>query len=80
MHREDLLRLFNNNAQLLSNWHITLEKLILKQMERERDVLSANPAKRYARVLKPNPKLFQEISHKYIASSMPDSRDALQDP
>ncbi|MCT4582503.1 MAG: Crp/Fnr family transcriptional regulator [Flavobacteriales bacterium] len=45
-----------------------LEQLILQQMEREMDLLIANPKERYERVLKRSPLLFQEIPLKYIAS------------
>ena len=68
MQREDLIRFLHTDTELLSNWHIILEQLVLQQMERERDLLTAIPAERYARVLARSPQLFQEIPHKYIAS------------
>lgn len=68
MHRQDLLGLLDKNSELLSNWHIILEQLVLQQMERERDLLTASPAERYARVMARSPQLFQEVPHKYIAS------------
>lgn len=49
-------------------WQQVLEQLIFSQMERERDILTTSPLKRYQRVLKRSPKLFQEIPHKYIAN------------
>lgn len=49
-------------------WDRILEQLILQQLERERDILTASPKSRYERVLKRSPQLFQEIPHKYIAS------------
>lgn len=49
-------------------WHIMLGDLIFQQMERERDILTTSPKKRYERVLKRSPQLFQEIPNKYIAS------------
>ncbi len=49
-------------------WTKMAEKLILQQMERERDILTVSPKRRYERVLERSPQLFQEIPHKYIAS------------
>ena len=45
-----------------------LENLILKQLEREVDILTNDPRQRVANVLKRSPQLFQEVPHKYIAS------------
>lgn len=45
-----------------------LEGLVIQQMDREIDILTASPAERYQRVLKRSPHLFQEIPGKYIAS------------
>lgn len=49
-------------------WYLMLEDLIVQQMERERDILTASPIERYKRVLARSPQLFQEIPNKYIAS------------
>lgn len=49
-------------------WIQTLEQLVLQQMERERDLLTASPRVRYQRVFARSPRLFQEIPHKYIAN------------
>lgn len=49
-------------------WLNILERFVLQQMERERDILTASPVERYHRVLKRSPQLFQEIPDKYIAS------------
>lgn len=53
------------NQQL---WMTVLENFTLQQMEREADILTNSPAKRYERVLARSPQLFQEVPHKYIAS------------
>ncbi|MEZ4885326.1 MAG: Crp/Fnr family transcriptional regulator [Chitinophagales bacterium] len=53
------------NLQL---WHQSMLQLIYEQLEREKDILTFSPLKRYQRVLKRSPQLFQEIPHKYIAS------------
>lgn len=57
-----------SSAETTQIWECILEQLIVQQMERERDILTASPLKRYQRVLKRSPQLFQEIPHKYIAS------------
>ncbi|OBX25138.1 CRP-like cAMP-binding protein [Gelidibacter algens] len=49
-------------------WQLILMNLIVQQMERERDILTASPKERYKRVLARSPQLFQEIPNKYIAS------------
>lgn len=49
-------------------WVQILERFVLQQMERERDILTSSPIERYKRVLKRSPQLFQEIPNKYIAS------------
>jgi CRP-like cAMP-binding protein len=45
-----------------------LEMLAIEQNEREQDLLTSSPGKRYERVLKRSPQLFQEIPAKYIAA------------
>ncbi len=47
---------------------VILEQLVIQQMEREVDILTSSPARRYERVLKRSPHLFQEIPSRYIAS------------
>lgn len=49
-------------------WSKILELLILQQFEREMDIMVTSPKKRYERVLKRSPQLFQEIPNKHIAS------------
>lgn len=66
---------------LQSTWNATLPILILQQMERERDLLTASPTERYHRVLKRSPQVFQEIPHKYIAAYLrmtPETLSRLQ--
>ncbi len=52
-------------------------QLIYEQLEREKDILIHSPRKRYERVLKRSPQLFQEIPHKYIASYLRMSPETL---
>jgi CRP-like cAMP-binding protein len=45
-----------------------IEGIVLGTLEREVDLMQANPHDRYQRVLERSPQLFQEIPLKYIAS------------
>lgn len=70
-----------NAYGLMSTWQALLPILILQQMERERDLLTASPAERYQRVLIRSPQVFQEIPHKYIAAYLrmtPETLSRLQ--
>lgn len=58
-------------------WIEVLENLVLQQMEREIDLLTASPKDRYLRVLKRSPALFQEIPHRYIANYLRMSAETL---
>jgi CRP-like cAMP-binding protein len=58
-------------------WTKILEDLVLQQMEREVDILTASPAERYRRVLKRSPRLFQEIPGRYIANYLRMSAETL---
>lgn len=58
-------------------WTATLENLVLQQMEREMDLLTASPIERYARVLARSPRLFQEIPNRYIANYLRMSPETL---
>lgn len=49
-------------------WVKILEGLVLQQMEREIDILTASAKERYNRVLKRSPQLFQQIPNKHIAN------------
>lgn len=49
-------------------WIKILENLVIQQMEREVDILTNSPKKRYERVLKRSPQLFQEIPNRHIAN------------
>lgn len=64
------------------NWWLSLlENLIIQQLEREIDLLTASPLKRFLRVLKRSPQLFQEIPHKHIANYLrmtPETLSRLQ--
>jgi len=61
-------KLINNTPELQIYWNMVLEQIVVQQLERERDILTSSPLKRYQRVLARSPQLFQEIPNKYIAS------------
>lgn len=58
-------------------WQQTMIQLVYEQLEREKDILTQSPRKRYERVLSRSPQLFQEIPHKYIASYLRMSPETL---
>lgn len=58
-------------------WTKVLENLIIQQLEREIDILTNSPKKRYQRVLKRSPQLFQEIPNKHIANYLRMSAETL---
>lgn len=45
-----------------------LQSLIIQQFEREIDLLIDSPKKRYEKILKRSPQLFQEVPQKFIAN------------
>jgi CRP-like cAMP-binding protein len=71
------LHFIRKTAENRDLWDMLLQQLIVQQMEREVDLLTTSPAKRYERVLKRSPRLFQEIPHKYIASYLRMSPETL---
>lgn len=54
--------------ETLTLWQKVLSELLLRQIEREKDLLISSPTQRYQRVLNRHPLLFHEVPHKYIAS------------
>lgn len=58
-------------------WMAILEDLILQQIARETDLLTASPKERYKRVLQRSPQLFQEIPNKHIANYLRMSPETL---
>lgn len=67
----------NRNKENRFLWDQILEQLILQQMEREKDILTTSPIKRYQRVLQRSPQLFQKIPNKHIASYLKMSPETL---
>lgn len=52
----------------LKLWIKILEDLVIQQIEREKDLLTASPKERFERVLRRSPALFQEIPNRHIAN------------
>lgn len=65
----------NTNRMIL--WQKIIELLVYQQLEREKDLLTHSPLKRYQRVFERSPHLFQEIPNKYIASYLRMSPETL---
>ncbi|MDW7695847.1 Crp/Fnr family transcriptional regulator [Flammeovirgaceae bacterium SG7u.111] len=68
MGKRQFMAFVHSSSENQELWNKILEQIISQQLERERDILTSSPIKRYKRVMERSPKLFQEIPHKYIAS------------
>ncbi len=66
--KSSIIKLLAKSPELQQFWNRMLEQIIVQQLEREQDILTTSPLKRYQRVLERSPQLFQEIPNKYIAS------------
>lgn len=75
--KSNYLRFMNQTVENRKLWDNLMQMLLLHQIEREKDILISSPKKRYQRVLKRSPQLFQEIPHKHIASYLRMSPETL---
>lgn len=66
--KADYLAFINSKKEYKDIWEKMLEDFVLQQIEREIDLITYSPQKRFERVFKRSPHLFQEIPQKYIAS------------
>lgn len=66
--KERYMKLMNSNSKFQDIWKNILESFVYQQIEREIDLITYSPQKRFERVFKRSPQVFQEIPHKYIAS------------
>ena len=66
--KQDYMNFINSDEKFRKIWEQTLEDFVLQQMEREVDLITYSPQKRFERVFNRSPHLFQEIPQKYIAS------------
>ncbi len=73
----DFENLLQADPELQNLWMKGLYQLVCDMMEREQDLMIAEPQKRLQRVLERSPRLFQEVPHKYIASYLRMSPETL---
>ncbi|UTW66863.1 Crp/Fnr family transcriptional regulator [bacterium SCSIO 12643] len=66
--KSNFVQFLESNSAHQKLWQDLMNGVILDQGERELDLLTSSPKERYLRVLKRNPKLFQIVPGKYIAS------------
>lgn len=66
--KERFMNFLNQDEMHLRMWIGILEDLVIQQIEREKDLLTASPKERYERVLRRSPQLFQEIPNRHIAN------------
>lgn len=66
--KEEYLAFINSKEEYQDIWLKMLEDFVIQQIEREVDLITYSPQKRFERVFKRSPQLFQEIPQKYIAS------------
>lgn len=66
--KEDYLNFINSKEIYKERWNNLLQDFVYQQIEREIDLITYSPQKRFERVFKRSPQLFQEIPQKYIAS------------
>jgi CRP-like cAMP-binding protein len=77
INKSTITKLLRDSPELQQFWNAMLEQIIIQQLEREQDILTTSPLKRYQRVLERSPQLFQEIPNKYIASYLRMSPETL---
>ncbi|SOS75282.1 Crp/Fnr family transcriptional regulator [Tenacibaculum piscium] len=66
--KSNYMRFINSEKECEAIWMRLLESFMYQQIEREIDLITYSPQKRFNRVFKRSPQLFQEIPQKYIAS------------
>ena len=66
--KENYLKCINATIENKEIWQQLLNEFVYQQIERENDLIIFSPQKRFERVFKRSPHLFQEIPQKYIAS------------
>tara|TARA_R110002073_G_scaffold312586_1_gene484081 strand:- start:6903 stop:7439 length:537 start_codon:yes stop_codon:yes gene_type:complete len=66
--KENYLKCINASSENQELWSQLLQEFVYQQIERENDLIIYSPQKRFERVFKRSPQLFQEIPQKYIAS------------
>jgi len=66
--KANYMRIINSKKEYEEIWMNLLESFMYQQIEREIDLITYSPQKRFERVFKRSPQVFQEIPQKHIAS------------
>lgn len=66
--KKDLYSLFEKHRELETVWRMLQEDALIGKIERETEMLTFTPEERFHRLFKRNPRVFQIIPKKYIAS------------
>lgn len=66
--KENYHKFINSKDEYKEIWNQLLQSFVHQQIEREIDLITYSPQKRFERVFKRSPQVFQEIPQKYIAS------------
>lgn len=66
--KKNFTELMNSKKEFKDTWEQLLQSFVYQQIEREIDLITYSPQKRFERVMKRSPQVFQEIPQKYIAS------------
>jgi CRP-like cAMP-binding protein len=66
--KENYLKCINASNENQKLWTQLLQEFVYQQVERENDLIIYSPQKRFDRLFKRSPHLFQEVPQKYIAS------------
>jgi CRP-like cAMP-binding protein len=66
--KKQYLDVINSKEAYKEIWNDLLQDFVHQQIEREIDLITYSPKKRFERVFKRSPQLFQQVPQKYIAS------------
>ncbi|WGH76563.1 Crp/Fnr family transcriptional regulator [Tenacibaculum tangerinum] len=66
--KKRFIELIQSSEEYKKVWEALLQSFVHQQIEREIDLITYSPQKRFKRVLERSPQVFQEIPLKYIAS------------
>ncbi|KXX68842.1 Crp/Fnr family transcriptional regulator [Flammeovirga sp. SJP92] len=68
IHKKHFFEIINSCDEFQKEYNLYLQNYFKQQVEREIDLLTTSPLKRFERVMKRSPQLFQHVPKKYIAS------------
>ena len=81
--RAEMEAFIQSNQERLIEYKSLLEQLVIGCIDREHDLMLADPRARLERVRQRSPQLFQEVPHKYIAAYLrmtPETLSRLMNP